>query len=102
MTLDSDQLARVSGGIHRFARRAGNHVGFNAGVLVTRALSHNAEWNSQVPGMPEGFKKRHESVIGPKVRNYANTLHPGLWQDFVWGVSQGATAAPRWTFREGM
>jgi len=55
-----------------------------------------------VPGQPEGFQKRHESVVGPQVTSYSNGLSAGPWKDFTSGVGAGATAAPGWSFRHGI
>jgi hypothetical protein len=99
-TIDTDHLTHVTGG--NALNTVGQGVGFGAGVAVTGALSLVPGWNKQVPGQPEGFEKRHESVVGPKVANYANGLAPGPWKDFTSGVGAGATAAPGWSFQHGL
>ena len=99
--LANDQLSTVHGG-GAFARNSGQAFGFGAGVAVTAGLSLVPGWNQQVPGQPPGFQKRHESVVGPKVANYASGLSAGPWKDFVSGVGTGATAAPRWSFEHGL
>ena len=98
--LDPALLDGVHGGTLLHA--AGEAVGFGAGVAVTGALSAVPSWSQQVPGQPEGFQKRHEAVVGPKVTSYANGQAPGPWKDFTSGVGAGATAAPGWAFRHGM
>jgi len=99
-TIDRDALTDVQGG--NMLHAAGEAVGFGAGVGVTKALSVVPGWNQQVPGQPEGFQKRHESVVGPKVESYANGLSAGPWKDFTSGVGAGATAAPGWSFQHGL
>jgi len=99
-TIHDDNLTHVHGGgaLHE----AGRDFGFGAGVAVTGALALVPGWNTQVPGQPEGFQKRHESVVGPKVTSYANGLAPGPWKDFTSGVGAGATVAPGWSFQHGL
>jgi len=94
------QLAAIQGG--GLVHSAGEAVGFGAGVAVTGALSMVPGWNAQVPGQPAGFQKRHESVVGPQVTSYANSLSAGPWKDFTSGVVTGATAAPGWSFQHGL
>jgi hypothetical protein len=98
--IEDKLLANVNGG--GAANGAGEAFGFGAGVAVTHALSHVPGWNSQVAGQPDGFQKRHESVIGPKVTGYANGMSAGPLKDFTSGVGAGATAAPGWSFRHGL
>lgn len=100
MLISIEELATVCGG--GMAQSAGEAVGFGAGVAVTGALRAVPGWNAQVPGAPPGFEKRHESVVGPAVTNYANGLAPGAWKDFTSGVGAGATAAPGWSFQHGI
>lgn len=99
-TISELDLIHVHGG--GVARAAGETIGFGAGVAVTHALSAVPGWNQQVPGQPAGFQKRHESVVGPKVESYSNGLAPGAWKEFTSGVAAGATAAPGWSFRNGL
>lgn len=98
--IEDKLLTQANGG--GMAQAAGQAVGFGAGVAVTSALSHVPGWNQQVPGQPAGFQKRHESVVGPQVTNYANGLSAGPWKDFTSGVGAGATAAPGWSFQHGL
>ena len=98
--IDDRELAEVHGG--GLVHGAGEAVGFGAGVAVTGALAFVPGWNKQVPGQPDGFQKRHESVVGPQVASYANKLSPGPWKQFTTGVADGATAAPGWSFRHGI
>lgn len=100
LTLSDDQLEHVTGG--GALSRTGEALGFGAGVAVTGALALVPGWNTQVPGRPPGFQRRHESVVGPQVSQYANTLAPGAWRDFAAGVGRGATAAPPWSFEHGI
>lgn len=97
-TLEASQLVDVQGGN---AFHAGKRFGFDAGVLVTKALKHVSGWNEQVPGAPAGFEKRHESVAGPKISAFADKLMPGPIKRFFTGAGYGATAAPRWTYHQG-
>jgi hypothetical protein len=101
LTLQDDQLELVTGG-GALARRAGDAFGFGAGVAVTGALAFVPGWNEQVPNRPAGFQRRHESVVGPRISEYARTLAPGAWRDFASGVGHGATAAPPWSFEHGI
>jgi hypothetical protein len=94
------QLATVHGG--NLLHGAGEAVGFGAGVAVTGALAAVPGWNQQVPGMPVGFQKRHESVVGPKVEGFAQKLPAGPLKDFTSGLGAGATAAPPWSFKHGI
>lgn len=98
--LDDSSLASVTGGgaLHT----AGEAFGFGAGVAVTGALAMSAKWREQSPGRPEGFERRHESVVGPKIANYANGLAAGPWKELTSGVAAGATAAPGWSYRHGL
>jgi hypothetical protein len=98
--IEDRDLAGVHGGgaVHA----AGEAFGFGAGVAVTGALAFDPNMNKQVPGQPEGFQKRHEPLVGPKVASYANGLSPGPWKQFTTGVAEGATAAPGWSFRHGI
>jgi hypothetical protein len=100
-TIDNSILGQVTGGAG-LIHGAGEAVGFGAGVAVTGALGFVPGWNKQVPGQPEGFQKRHESVVGPQVASYANKLPDGAWKQFTTGVAEGATAAPGWSFRHGL
>jgi hypothetical protein len=93
-------LSSVNGGT--IVHEAGEALGFGAGVAVTGALGFVPSWSQQVPGQPEGFQKRHESVVGPQVATYASGLAAGPWKDFTSGVATGATAAPGWSFRHGI
>jgi len=99
-TIDDSSLAQVSGGGALFS--AGQAFGFGAGVAVTGALGLASSWRAQVPGQPEGFQKRHEAVVGPKVASYANGLAAGPWKELTSGVAAGATAAPGWSFHHGL
>ena len=99
-TLDQAQLSNIHGG--GALGRAGEAFGFGAGVAVTAGLGLVPSWSTQVPGKPDGFQKRHESVLGPKVAAYANGLSAGPWKEVVSGVGRGATAAPPWSFEHGL
>lgn len=97
--LSSHDLASVTGGgaLHS----AGSAIGFGAGVAVTAGLALSSKWSQPVAGQPEGFQRRHEAVLGPKVTQYSQG-QTGAWRDFTAGVGEGATAAPGWTFRHGL
>ena len=99
--LEEAELELVTGG-GALARRTGAALGFGAGVAVTSALAFVPGWNEQVPGRPAGFQRRHESVLGPRISEYARTLAPGAWRDFAAGAGEGATAAPPWSFDHGI
>jgi len=99
-TIEASDLHRVSGG--NALHSVGEGVGFGAGVAVTAGLGLVPGWNSQVPGAPAGFQKRHESVVGLQVTSFSNGLSAGPLKDFTSGVGAGATAAPGWSFRHGI
>jgi len=92
----------------------GEHLGMGAGVLVTQLLALVPGWNDDLlneDGSPveqvEGasrvgdynLEKRHKQVVGPEIEEYGDEMKPGLWQDFVAGVGDGATAAPGATYQ---
>ncbi len=95
-----DDVSAVRGGTMLYD--AGKRFGFGAGVAVTGALRFVPGWNDPVAGRGDGFQKRHEPVVGPKIAGYANGLAPGAWKDFVTGVGAGASEAPQWTFEHGL
>lgn len=85
-----------------FVRDAGHALGFGAGVAVTAGLGLVPSWRSQVAGQPDGFQRRHESVIGPAITRAASGMSGGVMRDFTEGLGAGATAAPGWSFRHGL
>jgi hypothetical protein len=99
-TIDTASLVNVTGA--GALARTGHAIGFGAGVAVTAGLSVVPGWNSQVPGQPAGFQRRHESVVGPQIAGYAARQPAGAWKDFTSGVGAGATEAPRWSFEHGV
>ena len=98
--LSSHELSQVSGG--GVLRSAGEAFGFGAGVAVTAGLALSSKWSQQVPGQPDGFQKRHESVLGPRIARSAEGMSAGPLKELVGGVADGATAAPGWSYRHGL
>lgn len=99
--IDQEVLSQVQGGAG-LASRSGEAIGFAGGVAVTAGLGMSSKWSQQVDGQPEGFQKRHEAVLGPKIGAHAAGMSDGAAKDFVSGVAAGATAAPGWSFNHGL
>ncbi len=99
-TIDDSALDHVSGGVS--LHDAGRAFGFGAGVAVTGALALVPGWNRQVPGQPPGYQARHQAVAGPAITRFANGMSPGPLRILVSGVGAGATAAPQWSYENGI
>ena len=99
---------------HPLLEKFGEKLGMGLGVIVTEALALVPSWNKPVldaKGKPvasvEGAErvgnhnilKRHEEVVGPKVKALVEKLAPGAIHDLLEGLGKGASAAPGTSYR---